>query len=186
MVVRERLYTLEEYWKIASLPENEEKRLEWEEGVIIEVGSSSRLNTVTAVRIIHFLTNHILPNDLGFVTGADGGFWLKAAGRVRRPDAAFVSKTHNVELVGVEFDLAPDLAVEVASADEDVFRKAKEYLRSGTRLVWVIYAEDRVVDVITLTSNGEYRIQELTVDDTLTGGDVLPGFALPVREIFPA
>ena len=185
MAVRERLYTLEEFREIANLPENEEKRLEWEDGVIVDMGSSSRLNTVTGVRIAHFLNSHVLPNKLGFVTGADGGFFLKAVGRVRRPDVAFISSIHQVELVGIEFDIAPDLAVEVASPDEDVFKKVKEYIRSGTRIVWVVYALEKVVDVFTAAQEGEFRVQELTISDTLDGGDVLPDFTLPVRDIFP-
>lgn len=185
MALREKLYTLEEFRAIASLPENEDKRLEWEDGVIVDMGSSSRLNAVIASRIGYFFNAFVLPNDLGFVTGPDAGFSLKAVGRVRRPDVAFVSNKHCLELVGVEFDLAPDLAVEVVSPDEDVFKKVKEYIRSGTRLVWAVYGDDRVVDVFTPTSEGEFRVQELTVSDTLDGGDVLPGFTLPVCEIFP-
>jgi Uma2 family endonuclease len=185
MAVRERLYTLEEFREIADRPENEDRRLEWEDGVIIDMGSSSRLNTVTGSRVNHFLSNFVLPNDLGFVTGADGGFFLKAVNRVRRPDCAFVSKTHQVELVGVEFDIAPDLAVEVVSPDEDVFKKVKEYIRSGTRIVWVVYADEKIVDVFTPAQEGEFRVQELTVNETLDGGDVLPGFKLAVRDIFP-
>jgi len=183
---REKLYTLEEFRVIATWLENEEKRLEWEDGVIVDMGSSSRLNTVTGIRIVHFVTNHVIPNDLGFVTGADGGFFLKAVGRVRRPDVAFIAKHHRVELVGVEFDIAPDLAIEIASPDEDVFKKVKEYIRSGTRMVWVVYADEKVVDVFTPAQESEFRVQELTVADTLDGGDILPGFTLPVRDIFPA
>jgi hypothetical protein len=69
MVVRQRLYTIDEFWEMARLPENQDKRLEWENGVVIDTGSSSRLNTVTAMRIGHFLTNHVILNRLGFVTG---------------------------------------------------------------------------------------------------------------------
>jgi Uma2 family endonuclease len=185
LTLSERPYSLEDFREIANLPENEEKRLEWEDGVIVDIGPSSRLNTVTGVRVAHYLNAHVLPNNLGFVTGADGGFFLKAAGQVRRPDVAFISGIHNVELIGVEFDIAPDLAVEIDSLDEDVFKKVKEYIRSGTRIVWVVYALEKVVDVFTAAQEGEFRVQELTVDDTLDGGEVLPGFMLPVRDIFP-
>jgi Uma2 family endonuclease len=88
-------------------------------------------------------------------------------------------------LIGVEFDIAPDMAVEVVSPDEDVFRKVKEYIRSGTRIVLVVYGPDKVINVFTPTQEGEYRVQELTLNDTFDGGDVLPGFKLPVKEIFP-
>ena len=76
MALREKLYTAEEFFEIANLPENEDKRLELDDGVIVDMGSSSQLNTVTAMRIGTFLNNHVIPNDLGYVTGADGGFKL--------------------------------------------------------------------------------------------------------------
>ena len=183
MLIHEKLYTPEEFFEIAALPENEDRRLELDEGVIVDM-TSTRLNTVTAVRIIHFLTNFVIPNDLGFVTGADGGFKL-AGKNVRRPDVGFISKHHGVDLVGVAFNLAPDLAVEVVSPDEDVFKKANEYIASGTRIVWAVYAEDKTIYVIRPTGDGELHSQKFGVNDVLDGGDVLPDFKLPVRDIFP-
>ena len=185
MALREQWYSLEAFHEIVGLPENAEKRLEWEDGVIVDMGPSTRLNTVTAARIGYFLNAHVIPNDLGFVTGADGGFHLQSARRVRRPDVAFVSKRHGIALTGVEFDIAPDLAVELVSPDEDVFKKATEYLHSGTQMVWAVYAEERIVYVMTLNERGAIMSLPFTENDTLDGGTVLPGFLLPVREIFP-
>lgn len=184
MALREKLYTADEFFEIARLPENEEKRLELEDGVIVDMGSSSRLNTIVAMRIAHFLNAHVIPNDLGYVTGPDGGFKL-TTGRVRRPDVGFISKEHNIELKGVEFDFAPDLAVEVVSPDEDVFRKANEYLRSGGKIVWAAYTDEQTVYVMRLDSDGSLHSIPYTISDTLDGGDVLPDFRLPVRDIFP-
>jgi Uma2 family endonuclease len=184
MVVRQKLYTAEEFFEIAALPENEDKRLELDDGVIIDMGSSSRINTVTGMRIVHFLNAHVIPNQLGYITGPDGGYKL-ASGRARRPDVGFISKSHGVQLKGVEFNLAPDLAVEIVSPDEDVFKKAREYLSSGTRMVWAVYAEERIVYVMTLNEKGAILSLPFTENDVLDGGDVLPGFTLAVREIFP-
>jgi hypothetical protein len=41
VVAKERFYTVEEFWEIARLPENEGRRLELEDGVIVDVGASS-------------------------------------------------------------------------------------------------------------------------------------------------
>jgi hypothetical protein len=53
-------------------------------------------------------------------------------------------------------------------------------LGNGSKLVWIVYPEKRLVLVLTLDD-------EIILDDTdtLDGGDVLPGFKLPVRDIFP-
>lgn len=185
MVAREKLYTVEEFWEIASLPENEDRLLEWEDGVIIDMGSSRRINTVTAARIIYFLNAFVLPRNLGLLTGPDAGYELHYVKRVRRPDAAFLSIKYGIELVGVEFNIAPDLAVEVVSPHEDVFKKAREYLQSGTRIVWAVYADEKMVYVFHLDADGSLRSVPFGMEDTLDGGDVLPGFALAVSDVFP-
>lgn len=184
MVVREKLYTVEEFWEIAQLPENEDKRLELDEGVIVEMAASSPLNTVTAMRIGTFFNNFVIPRDLGYVTGADGGFKL-AAKRSRQPDVGFISKARLPKLPR-RFDLAPDIAVEVISEDEDILKKAREYLLAGTKMVWAVYVEEHLVYVMTLSANGAIISLPFTDGDTLDGGDVLPGFSLSVRDIFPA
>jgi Uma2 family endonuclease len=180
---REKLYTAEEFFEIASLPENEDKRLELDEGVIVEVAASSPINTVTAMRIGYFFNAFVIPRDLGYVTGADGGFKL-ATRRVRQPDVGFISKERLPELPA-KFNTAPDLAVEVVSEDEDIFKKAREYLRSGTKIVWAVYAEECTIYVMTLNENGAIISLPFTERDTLDGGEVLPGFTLAVRDVFP-
>jgi Uma2 family endonuclease len=181
---QERLYTAEEFWDIAQLPENQDKRLELEDGVIIEMGASSPANSVTAMRIGHFLNAFVIPRDLGYVTGADGGFKL-ASKRVRQPDVGFISKARSPKLPK-RFEVAPDLAVEIVSPDEDIFKKARQYLHAGTHMVWAVYADERTVYVMTLNDDGVLTSKPFGENDTLDGGDILPGFTLPVRDIFPS
>lgn len=183
MVLQEKLYTAEEFWEIAQLPENEERRLELEDGVIVDMGSSSPLNTVTAMRIGYFFNAFVIPRDLGYVTGADGGFKL-ASKRVRQPDVGFISK-QRVSKLPRRFEIAPDLAVEVVSPDEDIFKKAREYLLAGCQIVWAVYADEAIVHVFQLDDDGSVRSRPFDINATLDGGDVLPGFSLPVRDIFP-
>ena len=183
MAIREKLVTAEEFWQIAQLPENEQRRLELEDGVIVEMASSTQENTVTAGRLIHFLNAFVIPNDLGFVTIPDGSYKLGPR-RVRQPDVGFISKARHPQLNGVQFPIAPDLAIEVVSPSEDVFKKVTEYIQAGTRLVWTVYTEDKTVYVFQPTDTGELRVQTFGVGDTLDGGDVLPNFRLAVRDIF--
>ncbi len=184
MVVQEKLYTAEEFWEIASQPENDGRRLELDEGVIVEMAPSSQENTVIAARLIYFLSAHILAKGLGYVTAPDGGFKLGAS-KARQPDAAFLSKARHAELGDSVFPVAPDLAVEVVSPNEDVFKKVNEYLRAGTHLVWVVYPDEMTVYVCRLDDEGNLRSHPVGVEGILDGGDVLPGFTLPVRDIFP-
>ncbi len=185
MAVSERIYTAEEFWQITQLPENELRRLELDEGVIVDMGSSSQENTVVAGRMIYFLNAHVIPNDLGYVTAPDGGFQL-ALNTVRQPDAAFITKARHASLSGGQFPVAPDLAVEVVSPHEDPLKKVNEYINAGVRLVWVIYPTDRTVYAFRPPESGELRARILRDGDVLDGADVLPDFRLPVSDIFPA
>ena len=80
-------------------------------------------------------------------------------------------------------NVAPDLAVEVISPSNeaaDIRLKIRQLLDAGTALVWIIYPNLHIVDVHT-----QDGATSLNAADTLSGGDVLPGFEIPVREIFP-
>jgi Uma2 family endonuclease len=59
-------------------------------------------------------------------------------------------------------------------------RKAAEYLAAGGRLVWVV--DPDAEQVIVVTPPNAFRV--LGREDTLDGGDVLPGFACKVAELF--
>jgi Uma2 family endonuclease len=183
MVIRDKLYTAEEFWEIARLPENEGRRLELDEGVIVEMAASSPTNTIIAGRVIYYLNAWVIPRDSGYVTAPNGGFKL-ASRKVRQPDAAFISKARAPH-VPHEFEIAPDLAVEVVSPHEDIFKKAGEYLRAGTKIVWGIYADETTAYVFHLDEDGKLIAEPKGINDTLEGEDVLPGFQLAVKDIFP-
>jgi Uma2 family endonuclease len=123
--------------------------------------------------------------DLGMVLGADGMIMLMKT-LVRIPDVSFTTwdrvPGRRVPNAPVS-DLAPDLAVEVLSEGntrEEMERKLKEYFLSEVRLVW--YIDPRARTVRAYTSPDE--VIEFGPKDTLDGGDVLPGFAVPVASLF--
>ena len=123
--------------------------------------------------------------NAGVVTVPDGGFRL-APGLVRLPDVSFTawgtlpSDTAHLESVAA---YSPDLAVEVLSASDRPGasrRKLGEYFAHGTRLVWVFDPKNCVVVVHT----GASTSTTLSRTDTLEGGDLLPGFSLPLSRVF--
>jgi len=111
--------------------------------------------------------------------------------RNRKPDVAFIKYDRwpkNKPMVYREnpVDLVPDLAVEVASPSdevEDLFSRAQEYLQGGVRLVWLVMPKLRVIYAFSPESPSRPRI--FTVTDTLSAGDVLPGFEVPMAPLFP-
>jgi Uma2 family endonuclease len=77
----------------------------------------------------------------------------------------------------------PDLAVEIKSPDDTYLSmrdKATYYVQHGCTLVWLIYPEKRIVEVYEPGND----IDLLVAGDTLSGGEVLPEFTLPVAVLF--
>lgn len=115
-------------------------------------------------------------------------FWLdREADLKRRPDLAFVSyerwpKKRPVPRT-TAWDVVPDLAVEVISPSnlaEDVILKLGEYFRAGVRRVWVIYpVEEHFYIYDSLTT-----VRILTRADRLEDEAILPGFSLPLSDLF--
>lgn len=125
----------------------------------------------------------------GSLMGSDGGYRIFpwAPNDVRMPDVSFISADKVAKFPSRGWlDVAPDLAVEVVSPTDSastVQLKAHDYIRAGVPLVWVVFPESRTVEV---RRAGTSTIEVLGEGDTLSGGDVLPGFSAPVSEIFPA
>jgi Uma2 family endonuclease len=76
---------------------------------------------------------------------------------------AIVNHQYRQPTLPAKFSIAPDLAVEVVSPSNrprQMLDKAELYLISGTQLVWVVYPEERVVDVYKLGVGRQgYRIK---------------------------
>lgn len=132
------------------------------------------------------LRAYVRKKHLGAVPAAETGYRLRTnPDTVRAPDVSFVSKARREKLGRLKgyFPGAPDLAVEVVSPDdaaELVKSKVKEYFDAGSKLVWIIYPETR--DIVVFRSARKSEV--VSFEDTLDGGDVLPGFTCPVRELF--
>ncbi|MGL6095767.1 MAG: Uma2 family endonuclease [Fimbriiglobus sp.] len=99
------------------------------------------------------------------------------------PGVSFYSLARCPEPPGDYFPIPPDLAVEVLSPSDRqsaVREKVQQYLAAGAREVWVADPETRTVMVY----RGSLRGAEYDEADTLDGGDVLPGFACQVADLF--
>jgi Uma2 family endonuclease len=167
------------------LNEKKERLYELVDGTLVEkvmgLGEAG-----LAAELIFLLRSYLQGNDLGMLSAPDGPMRL-FQGLVRLPDVAFirwdrlpVPGEYPREPIG---GLAPDLAVEILSPSNtrgEMKRKVREYFLAGVRLVWLIDPPKRTVTVHT--SPDETRT--LTEEQTLDGGDVLPGLALPLSQVF--
>jgi Uma2 family endonuclease len=169
---------------VLEIRDSEERFYELVEGVLVEK-IMGYLESYLAIELGRLLGNFIAEHDLGILTGADGALRLMQ-GLVRIPDLAFVSWEHLPERrlpIEAVPDVTPDLAVEILSEGNtpaEMERKLRDYFLSGTRLVWYIDPQRRTVRVY---ANPDQCI-ELGERQTLDGGAVLPGFSLPLTQLF--
>lgn len=147
---------------------------------------ASQMHGRLGMRVSGPLDRYVEEQRLGAVFAAETGFRLASSpDTVRAPDVAFV-RQERIEAVGdVEgyWPGAPDLAVEVVSRHDlytELEGKVIDWLEAGARMVVVINPRKRTVTVYRSLK----EIVILTEQDTLTGGDVVPGWSLPVRDIF--
>ena len=124
------------------------------------------------------------PEDFGSVA-VEAGFCVSHdPDTVRSPDVAFV-RAERIPPGGVRafFDGAPDLAVEVVSPSDrasEVIAKARDWLRAGCTAVWVVDPETQTATVYS------HRPQTLflSTENALCCEELLPGFRLPLSQVF--
>jgi Uma2 family endonuclease len=176
---------------LESLPDDEGWVYELVEGVLVRMPMSgyeaSHISTRLLVRVGAYVEDH----NLGGMTGEQGGYRVDPANprtTELAPNIAFVRADRLPPRDSPEYRkallLAPDLAVEVASPNENtpgLNEKARRYLQFGTRLVWVVWPRHQTVDV---WHAGDTTATTLTAKDTLDGEDVVPGFRYPIASLF--
>jgi Uma2 family endonuclease len=162
-------------------------RYEVVEGVLVRVAGSGDLATTIAGIIITVLNVFVRPRRLGRVTSSDGVYRFPGAETGLLPDVGFYGAAlfPRVTDRSKPIPFAPELAVEVASPNQDagaMAAKALRYLQGGTRLVWVVWPDRQQVDVWR-PGDAEPSVT-LRSGDVLAGEDVVPGFSHPVADIF--
>jgi Uma2 family endonuclease len=159
------------------------------DGILVEKAMGFRSDYIAAW-ILYLIAAFLERNNLGAVTGSQSPIRFKL-NLVRMPDVSFirwdsVDDTDEIENpAGVFLESPPDLAVEVLSPSnthKEMETKLKEYARAGVELVWYVDPERKEVDVYP--KGNKKRKKTYGVGGTLDGGEVLPGFTLPVAKIF--
>jgi Uma2 family endonuclease len=170
------------------LVNGEPKRLvELIDGVLVEKATGNR-EALFAMTLGMYLMNFVRPRRLG-VVGAPDALMRMSTGNNRMPDLYFTAwaslPSDSAHLRPVA-DYPPDLAVEILSEGNtrrEIDRKRREYFASGARLVWIVDPDARTVEVYADPKQPDLATL-LRDTDTLDGGAVLPGFALPLADLF--
>jgi Uma2 family endonuclease len=163
-------------------------------GEIVPVTPQVTRSARIAGRLFRKLADYVETHKLGeafieapFVLTIDAK-WVKGS---RVPDVMFIAAARLAQLAEDDPDwdskplpLVPDLVIEVISPTDrlaDVTAKIAGYLDDGVRMVWLIEPEAQTVTIYT---PGSKQLTRLTAEDTLSGGDIVPGFELPLNTLF--
>lgn len=179
--VAERLITAEEF-----LEHPEWEHCELVRGEVVRMSRAGARHGQVAMKIAGRLWEHVSKEEAGVLFAAETGFILERdPDTVLGPDVMFLSK-ERIPAEGIQsahLPVAPDLAVEVVSPSDrfsQVTKKAQSYIAAGVRLVWVADPETRQAHVFRPGK----PVAILAEHEALSGEDVLPGFTLPLAEIF--
>jgi Uma2 family endonuclease len=164
------------------------ERYEIIDGVRVEREPMGAFETVLASWLCYLINSFAAGKKLGLAV-SEVLFVLNATRNLnRRPDVAFVSYARwPTSVVAREpaWNVVPDLAIEIVSPSnlaEEIDRRITDYFQAQVRLVWVLYPDSGRVYVYQ--SPTHVSILERT--DTLDGGEVLPGFRLPIAGLYEA
>lgn len=177
--------TAEEFFDWANRPENEGKRYELDQGEVVEMPSPGEAHALVCWFVIKLLTEylvrlgrgHLLTNDCGLIV-------RRRPDTVRGPDVMLFLDDRTLAEANIgHVDRVPQLVVEVFSPSDrpgKLGRRIRQYHERGVPLVWVVFPQDRTVNVYRPAE----ALQDLGETDTLTGSGVLPDFTCPVSHLF--
>ena len=179
MVTAVKLITAEE---LLLMP-RDGRRYELLRGVLVEKMPTGDPHGDTVPRISYALISYAEERDYGEVRAGEPGYFLeREPDTVRAPDVAWIAPGRIPAGTRGYPELAPDLAVEVKSPGNsyaELAAKAGMWLSYGSREVWVADPER-----VTVTVYRPYREPVTLGEETLEGGELLPGFATPVWKLF--
>lgn len=176
--------TAEEFFEWVDQAETE-GRFELEDGEVVEMPPPGEMHGFVCWLVIKALTDYVVRRKDGYLLTNDSGLIVRRGpDTVRGPDIMLFLTTKSMAQMNRRYtDGTPDLVVEVFSPTDKfgkLTRRVADYHRRGVKLVWVVFPEDRTVNV--------YRPDEFPKDlaesDDLSGNGVLPEFACKVADLF--
>jgi Uma2 family endonuclease len=157
------------------------------DGIEVELPAMSIESSAIANRLNEKIILYAIPRKLGHTFSEIMISLPLASERKRRPDLAFVTESRlpdDYEFSSrAAWEIVPELCVEVVSPTDIVLNleeKLSEYFEAGVKQVWVIHPSSHRIYLY----RSSLDVTILGPNDILTGGDVIPGFELPLRDLF--
>lgn len=183
MAIQQKRMTYSEFEAFTAAPENRERKFELIDGEIVEV-SPTELHATLAAKVAGEIYAYLKQHPGGRVGVEPRHKMPDDDHNALLPDVAFTSAERLLPMTkrGAVPQM-PDLAVEVKSPDDSLIelrQKAAYYVANGARMVWLLIPEKSLVEVY----RPNVDVELLNENDTINGGDLLPGFTLSVRDVF--
>lgn len=189
MALQEKLYTVEDVWQLGRQPENEGKHYYLIDGELFWEMPPGYAHGRIAGHIFRYFLNYAEEHDLGDGSVETGYYPTDDRYTLLSPDVAFIRKENLPPADHEKFvPRMPDLAVEILSPSNslaELRRKVTVYLANGTAIVWLVLPARQGVEVWRASSDGEPKSEFVARDGSLSGEQILPGFSLDLRQLFP-
>ncbi len=187
MAIKQAIYDVDVLWDMYCRGDFADKRYELIDGVLIEVPRPNLQHGWLAAQFARYLLNYAEAHALGIVT-VESGYHSNDPYTLLGPDVAFVSYSRlPAAESGRWAPVMPDLAVEVKLPSESMGSlrdKARIYLQNGSRLVWLALPAQERVEVCRWQEGIGLYSETVDKTGTLKGEVVLPGFSLPLSQLF--
>ncbi len=187
MATQERVYTVDDVWRLEQHPLRPTEKYYLIEGELVIKMAPAQHHGTLASEIARLLGNFVVEGKLGRVTIEVGYHPPGDRRTVLLPDVAFETMPRAAQPPLTTYvPYMPDLAVEIISPSQtlaEVRRKAEVYLLHGTSIVWLVDPAAMFAEVWRLGEDGVLFNERIAGDGELSGGDILPGFRLPLSRI---
>jgi Uma2 family endonuclease len=179
------LMTVDEFYDFVNRPENQARFFELVRGEVIEVSRPRRIHCIVCGNVARILGNYTFRKKKGYIATNDTGVVLdRDPDTVRGPDVAYFDDAETWDELPEKWgDTVPRLIVDVLSPSDTakfIHDKINDYFRNGVEVIWLIDSDSKRVNIYSKTEG----VKSVTEKDTLTGGDVLPGFRCKVADFF--
>ncbi len=180
LIGNRRHYTYADYIAI-----DDDKRYEVLEGDIMMVPAPSTLHQRLSWEIGFVIGRFVKENNLGYIFDAPTDV-VFAEDVVTQPDILFIGKERASIIEKNAIMGAPDLVVEILSPSStfnDVVKKRGLYQRYGVKEYWVVFPEEKAIEVATL-EDGVYRDFSSAKDEGSVKSKVLKGLKVELKDVF--
>jgi Uma2 family endonuclease len=160
-------------------PENSERHFEFIKGEIVEALPTSTYISQIPLLLAESVYTYCDANHLScYVSGATGPYHIQ--GNIVLPKFAYKRTPMSEEYPD---PIPPSWAMHIVSQHDLIYdiRNRRNIYLAANILYWEMYPQVQSIDVYAPGQS----MRTVGIDDVLDGGDVLPGFMLPVKELFP-